>query len=236
MSIAQVYAEGRLIRGDWSSEEDGRQLLCLYTAMVGDAEARPINCPSHLCPKWLAYLLPWIDDSGTEKAWSSVVLRTAELATYFAHVRPRVEWQVRAACMREASRAMRLSSLRAKYGEIAAVCRQAVDLCDRHSRNEVAAAQESKNIVGKATELRRRLAMTTPWTRTETALMAMLTTAMYTMAPLSSAYLTAESAGSAVLATPALRPLTKAVARSADRLTRKILTLIEADLRDQGLL
>jgi hypothetical protein len=36
MMINQVYKEGRLIRREWAgTDEDGRQLLCLYTALLG---------------------------------------------------------------------------------------------------------------------------------------------------------------------------------------------------------
>lgn len=104
MSIASVLAEGRLIRHAWAREEDGRQLLCLYTAMLDDPEARPETCPASLCPQWLAYLLPWMDDEGTDAAWPAMVRRVATLAPQFHRLRPQVEWQVRAACAREAMR------------------------------------------------------------------------------------------------------------------------------------
>lgn len=81
MLIQQYAAEGRIIRDKWSdTDEQGRQLLCLYTALAGDPDARPESCPAHLCPRWLAYVLPWMDDSGTEEAWPSVVSRVAALA------------------------------------------------------------------------------------------------------------------------------------------------------------
>jgi len=63
MSIESVVAEGRLIRNDWSRIEDGKQLLCMYTAMMNNAEDRPMFCPSEVCPSWLAHLIPFINDN-----------------------------------------------------------------------------------------------------------------------------------------------------------------------------
>ena len=105
MSIANVYAEGRLIRGKWSATDaEGRQLLCLYTALVGDPEGRPDACPASIAPKWIAHLVPWWDDAGSEAAWAGMVVRVARIAGRLHEVPARAEWQCRAIAVREAMR------------------------------------------------------------------------------------------------------------------------------------
>lgn len=137
MSIESVLAENRLTRHAWAREEDGRQLLCLYTAMLDDPEARPEDCPASLCPRWLAYLLPWMDDAGTEAAWSAMVRRMATLAPHFHRLRPCVEWQVRAACVRQA---MQDTVNKA----VLAVCETVATLCERRGRDEHVSDEEIK--------------------------------------------------------------------------------------------
>ncbi len=127
MTIQQVLDEGRLIRRAWSREEDGRQLLCLYTALVGDPDARPHTCPASLCQQWLAHLLPWIDDNGTEERWLEVVARVATLALRFVELPPETEWRVRALIVREAMR---------YGGDPKGVCSRVAELCDRKGRGE----------------------------------------------------------------------------------------------------
>jgi hypothetical protein len=106
-TIEQLYAEGRLIRGKWSATDaQGRELLCLYTALAGDATARPGACPVDLCPLWLAHLIPWIDDTGTKAHWPSVVDRFARLAPRLGEIRgersERLDYRCRAIAVREA--------------------------------------------------------------------------------------------------------------------------------------
>lgn len=190
MSIAQVYAEGRLIRNAWSRHVDGRELLCLYTAMVGDPEGRPETCPSHLCPRWLAHLLPWMDDKGTESAWPAMVKRVADLAPYFGRLRSRVEWQVRAACVEEAMR-------HTSNEKAIEICQRVVSLCSRRGRDEEVPNQEFTAAMEAAS------AWASVWVGREAAALA--------------AWAAREAAAS-------------------DRLTTAILDLIEADLREQGVL
>lgn len=121
--IADVLAEGRLIRKAWGRKEDGRQLLCLYTALIGDPKARPETCPADVCPTWLAHLLPWIDDSGTEAHWPDVVARVARLAPSFATLPTETEWHVRALCIREAMR-------HTTDADVLAVCERVATLCE----------------------------------------------------------------------------------------------------------
>ncbi len=129
MSIETVLSEGRLIRKAWSRVEAGRQLLCLYTAMVDDPNGRPGTCPAALCPTWLAHLLPWMDDYGSEAAWPALAARVAKLAPGFGRLSPEVEWRVRAACVREA---MTHTTNR----KVIELCDTVITLCDRRGRAE----------------------------------------------------------------------------------------------------
>jgi hypothetical protein len=107
MTIEQLHAEGRLIRGKWSdTDAQGRELLCLYTALAGDADARPGTCPADMCPLWLAHLIPWINDAGTAAHWPSVVDRFARLAPRLGEIQgdrsARLDYRCRAIAVREA--------------------------------------------------------------------------------------------------------------------------------------
>jgi len=130
MSIAEVYAEGRLIRDKWSdTDAGGRQLLCLYTALVGDPEARPDECPASIAPKWIAHLLPWWDDAGSEAAWPGMVVRVARIAGRLHEVPACVEWQCRAVAVREAMR-------HAGAAPAIEACKRAASLCERRGCGE----------------------------------------------------------------------------------------------------
>jgi hypothetical protein len=129
-NIAQIYAEGRLIRNNWSgTDADGRELLCLYTALAGSPTARPDSCPAELAPRWIAHLLPWLDDFGTLKAWPSVVRRVVALSPRLASVPAETEWKVRALCVREAM-------LHTSEPLTLAACELAAELCERRGRGE----------------------------------------------------------------------------------------------------
>jgi len=103
--ILDVYRDDRLIRHKWSDvAQDGRQLLCLYTALVSDPAARPSSCPPNVAPRWVAYLLPWMDDAGSVEAWPRVVERVAALAPHLHRLCPAAEWRTMAIIIREGVR------------------------------------------------------------------------------------------------------------------------------------
>lgn len=130
MTIAQVLGEGRLIRDKWSDRDaEGRQLLCLYTALAGDPEARPASCPAALAPKWVAYLLPWLDDAPSPGAWREIVERVAAIAERLSLLTPECEWRVRALCVREAMR-------HTTKAAVLEVCERVAVLCERRGRHE----------------------------------------------------------------------------------------------------
>jgi hypothetical protein len=84
-NLQKVFEEGRLTRFRWSDKDsDGRQLLCLYTALAGSPNARPDTCPADLAPRWLAYILPWMDDSPSNGAWPEIVRRLVALSPKFS--------------------------------------------------------------------------------------------------------------------------------------------------------
>ncbi|MBK9949895.1 MAG: hypothetical protein IPP12_22435 [Nitrospira sp.] len=85
--ILTLAAEGRIIRHAWAdTDAQGRQLLCLYTALAGDPEARPATCPAHLAPQWVAHLMPWWDDAGSAERWPEVVQQVGELAPHLGEL------------------------------------------------------------------------------------------------------------------------------------------------------
>jgi len=70
-----MYKAGKLIRHAWN---DGREKLCLLTALADDPHARPGMCSANLAPSWLLYLMPFIDDAGTEFGWGMHIERLIE--------------------------------------------------------------------------------------------------------------------------------------------------------------
>ena len=49
--ILDLLAEGRLVRGTWAdTDAQGRELLCLLTALTGNPNTRPESCPADLAP------------------------------------------------------------------------------------------------------------------------------------------------------------------------------------------
>jgi len=91
-----------LVREKWG---DGRETACLLAALAPEtAEYEdPSVCPADVMPEWLAHLTVWIDDSGTDGAWSGAVRLYAGLAGRW-HVLDadgwqRAEWRVKRAIL-----------------------------------------------------------------------------------------------------------------------------------------
>lgn len=96
MGILEVLKNKKLISHKWN---EGNDLLCLYTAMVGDPSGRPGSCPARICPQWLAHMLPAMDDKGTDCGvyagrWLDLVTRIGILAPYFGKLSWQVQWKV----------------------------------------------------------------------------------------------------------------------------------------------
>ena len=121
---------GTLIRGRWTgTDEQGRHLACLLAAMVPECgkEQMASVCPAELMPQWLAQLTPWIDDAGSDAAWPGVVRRYAAVAARW-HALSAEEWRrldyaVRALCVREAMR-------HTPDATVISVCGRAATLCE----------------------------------------------------------------------------------------------------------
>ncbi|UNK79763.1 hypothetical protein MNQ96_01320 [Sphingopyxis granuli] len=62
---ARAHAEGRIIQGAWRKGGDrdggGRELVCALAAFGPDINDAS-NCPADLMPRWLAHLVPRLDD------------------------------------------------------------------------------------------------------------------------------------------------------------------------------
>ena len=89
--LQRILFEGRLTHGAWTrTHDDGRELLCLLAAMSPEvAEAEDADaCPAHIAPPWLAHLLPWIDDAGTDAARPTVWARVADLQARWSALWP----------------------------------------------------------------------------------------------------------------------------------------------------
>lgn len=57
----QAHAEGRIIQGSWRKNVGGRELVCALAAFGPDINSAS-NCPADLMPRWLAELVPTLDD------------------------------------------------------------------------------------------------------------------------------------------------------------------------------
>lgn len=213
-NLQKVLEEGRLIRRSWLSyAEDGKQLLCLYTALLNDPNARPENCPAEVCPQWLAHLLPWINDVSSEEHWPSVVQRVARLAPKFAALPPETEWHVRALCVREAMR-------HTEDVDVLTVCERVAVLCETGAPDEaeLKSAWEAARAAWAAARAAAVRALTTWATAAEAAEAA---------AEAATAAATA-TAAEAVWTTRAARAAEAAAwVATADRLIDQILDCIE---------
>jgi hypothetical protein len=127
-----AIAEGRLIRKEWTRDEDGRHLACLLSALSPEASnaKTAAACPAWLLPSWFARLVPWMDDAGSEEAWPGMVRRFALLvrrsAALTAEDWQRLDFACRAVALREA----RSHVQRDEWGVLTALDR-ALGLCEQ---------------------------------------------------------------------------------------------------------
>lgn len=129
-NLKKVLEEDRLIRNEYAdTDEHGRQLLCALTALTGDPSTRPVTCPAEYAPAWVAHLLPWMDDAGTEERWPEHMRRLAELAPKLPHLSTECEYRCRAIAVREAMR-------HTTDGEALSVCEAVATLCERRGKGE----------------------------------------------------------------------------------------------------
>ena len=89
--LQRALSEGRLTHGAWTrTDEDGRELLCVLAAMSPEVAVAQdaAACPAHIAPAWLAHLLPWVADAGTDAARPAVWARVADLQSRWASLWP----------------------------------------------------------------------------------------------------------------------------------------------------
>lgn len=120
--LDRMVREGTIIRHEWT---DGHDRACLLAALAPECgEARSASaCPADVMPMWLAELTPWIDDSGSAKAWPRVVRRYAALAHRW-HVLEAASWRrldylCRAAALEEHARHVAAGSARGQEIDLA---------------------------------------------------------------------------------------------------------------------
>jgi len=106
--LDRAIAAGDVIRGQWTSTEDGRARACLLAALVPacGVEKTATACPAEVLPPWLAECVPWIDDAGTEGAWPEMIRDFAALlcdsASAPAELWPRLNLHWRSVAIAEA--------------------------------------------------------------------------------------------------------------------------------------
>ena len=74
----QMLAENRIIRDDWvGTDAEGRETACVLAALVpacGAAQTASA-CPAEDLPKWLAELIPSLDDGTSPAGWRDRMVR-----------------------------------------------------------------------------------------------------------------------------------------------------------------
>ncbi len=86
--LARLRA-GTLLRQEWTgTTDDGREAACLLATIApacGEAQST-IPCPADVMPAWLVPLTPWLNDAGTEQAWTGHVREYAALVDDFGRL------------------------------------------------------------------------------------------------------------------------------------------------------
>lgn len=152
-------AEGRILRGQWQDERAGREFACLLSAWSPEAgAARSADaCPADALPPWLAYLLPWMDDEGSEAEWPRMIERVVAILprihTLSADTLHRLDYTARRAAVVEAR------THTAEGSDAREACERVIALCDRVTQGAEPTADEWD--VARAAE--RVAARATPW-------------------------------------------------------------------------
>lgn len=81
-ALARRRERREIVRQDWASIRDGRELGCLLLTLAPEVRLRlhqvddlvhasisMPECPSWLMPAWMAHLTPQIDDCGSDEKW-----------------------------------------------------------------------------------------------------------------------------------------------------------------------
>jgi hypothetical protein len=222
--LQRTLSEGRLIHNAWRRiDADGRELLCLLAAMSPEvAQAEDADaCPARIAPLWLAHLLPWMDDYGTDAARPAVWARVADLQARWAALWPegwpaKVSRRADARVRRAAVLAARRYATEREHPAIDAV----VALLDRRiagdepARAEWEAAEAAAAAATRAAaEAATRAAAEAAWAAARAARAA-----------------EASAAEAAAEAAAAAAPRAAARAAAADALTAEILNILEDEI------
>ncbi len=129
--LKQFIDEKRIVRGKWNgTDKQGRHVACLLAAISPEVDAEKSSgaCPADIMPAWMAYLTPWIDDSGAEENWWPHVLKYADLAKRW-HILTPAAWE------RAYYRVQRESVIEArrptKNSNVLKICENVISLLDR---------------------------------------------------------------------------------------------------------
>lgn len=143
--LDDFIARGAILRGKWKGKDvrDGRELACLLAALSPEAGEKEsaAACPADTIPMWLAHMLPMMDDSGSLKAWPSMIRRVAStLRRCHRWLQPddwrRSDYATRAVALREA-----LPTLN-NNGRAQASTKKVLTLCEREARGESVSTAE----------------------------------------------------------------------------------------------
>jgi hypothetical protein len=229
--LQTLRREHRLIRNKWVGKDvDGRELACLLVALspeVGKAED-PSACPASVIARWFAYLTPWLDDAGSNRAWEAMVARYVPIVARWHTLTPErdrcLEYAVRALAVREAMR-------HTSDTDVLAVCEHVALLCERVAGGGGVDA-EAFTASAKAA------ASAASWATSSSASASSAATAAWASADApASAARAADAADAAAEAAAwwAAASASRAAARaSADRLTDAILGACERELELTG--
>lgn len=139
--LETFHKEGRLIRFEWTSENEGRECACLLAAFSPEVgrEEYARACPEAAMPLWLACLTPDIDDEISLPAWDGFIARYVAVLPKLLRLPPerlaRLGYATRAVVVRESRRYKAGTSALA---EIDAV----LVLLDRAAKGELVSEEE----------------------------------------------------------------------------------------------
>lgn len=138
-NLDTMIAEGRILRRQWTAEQDGRKLACILAALSPEAgEYRNASaCPANVIPSWFAFLTPDINDRVSQVAWPGIIRRYAAVVRR-ADVLTDEDWRR----LDYAARAVALRVALPHAGASTTVLKRAIALCDRAASGGVVSGPE----------------------------------------------------------------------------------------------
>jgi len=106
-ALDAAIERGEVLRGEWTCEEDGRQLACLLAHVSPEvATAKSVSaCPAKTLDPWFAHLLLYIDDECSLERRDEFLRRTAAVLRQWhrlsTETRRRLDYECRAVAVRE---------------------------------------------------------------------------------------------------------------------------------------